>query len=177
MLSAKADDRWTRPRRGRAAGRGAQPTAAPDIRTAPHGTPIDSVEKARTLGHTQNEIKAIQEISTDNDVIIRTRPGSEDRLKLLEAGGIGKPEHIKRKSINAADLELGFRKDDLGKIGHLTDEMYARLKQRRPASLSADGRRAAPAAAHRARRPGRRPQEARDRASTSASRTRRGPAR
>lgn len=138
MLTTKADDLLDAAKARRATTAAKAPDV--DIRTAPHGTPIDSVEKARTLGHSQTEIKAIQEISTDNDVIIRTRPGSEDRLKLLEAGGIGKPEHIKSKSINAADIELGFRKDDLGKIGHLTDDMYARLKSVDPASLSADGR-------------------------------------
>jgi hypothetical protein len=138
MLTTKADDLLDAAKARRATAAAKVPDV--DIRTAPHGTPIDTVDKARTLGHTQTEIKAIQEISTENNVVIRTRPGSEDRLKLLEAGGIGKPEHIKSKSINAADLELGFRKDDLGKIGHLTEDMYARLKSVDPASLSADGR-------------------------------------
>ena len=110
-----------------------------DIRTAPHGTPVDTAEKARLLGHTQTEMKALQSIADENDVIIRTRPGTEDRLRLLEAGGIGKPEHIKSKSINAADVELGFRQDDVGRIGHLTDDMYARLKAMDPSSLSEAG--------------------------------------
>ena len=132
MLSTKADD-VTAVLKVKMA-----PKTKLDITTAPHGTPIKTLDQARALGHTQDEIKAIQAISTDNDVIIRTRPGTPDRLTLLEQGGMGKPEHIKSKSITPADVKLGFRQEDVGKIGHLTDDMYARLKAMDPSDLPPD---------------------------------------
>ena len=139
ILETKADD-VAAALKARKAPSAPTTTAKPDIRTAPHGTPIETADQRRLLGHTDTEIKAIQDISTENNVIIRTRPGTEDRLRLLEAGGMGKPEHIKSKSISAADVELGFRQEDMGRIGHLTDDMYARLKQVDPSTLSGDAR-------------------------------------
>ena len=51
------------------------------------------------------------------DAIVKVRPTNVASIPVLEQGGVAKPELIKAKTVNKADLLLGAPKDGIGKVG------------------------------------------------------------
>lgn len=102
-----------------------------DYVKAPHGTAIDTPEKLRQYGALEEEAKAAQAVADEHGVVLEMRPGGEDRAKQLATGNVGqKGQYNHNNTVKAEDLELGvgFRDDDVGLAGGLTDGMYAKLQ-------------------------------------------------
>ena len=89
-----------------------------DLLHAPNGTAVDTPEKLAQFGHSAEEAKAIQTVSEKHNVLLDVRDAGADRLGALQDAAGLKSEWMKSKSITKLDAQLGWRQEDVGKIGY-----------------------------------------------------------
>jgi hypothetical protein len=95
-----------------------------DVAFLPVGVPKTEVIGPRTAadmlaerGIPPKSAEAFQAVANDYNAVIKVRPTNVASLPVLEGGGIAKPELIKAKTVNKADLLLGAPQDGIGKVG------------------------------------------------------------
>lgn len=67
--------------------------------------------------------EGFQQVADALNVVIKVRPTNTASLDVLAAGGLPKPEIIKAKTVNRADLLIGGPPDGLGKVGFFEPAM------------------------------------------------------
>jgi len=75
----------------------------------------------------------VLKIAREAKLVIRFRMAEKSAIRLRAKGHPAKPEFLKMKSIKEADLHLGAKKADLGKVGYFEPKLPANLER-----LSAD---------------------------------------
>jgi len=78
----------------------------------------DTPKLPDTRGMPDANVAGARDVARKNGVEIYIRPTNAASRTLLEKGALPKPEKIKSKTINELDIQLGRRKEDVGKVGY-----------------------------------------------------------
>ncbi|MFF7189960.1 hypothetical protein ACFZAR_33075 [Streptomyces sp. NPDC008222] len=85
---------------------------------APKPGEVDAHTARQTYGMPEKNFKGFREIARDKGLVIDVRPTNPTAPKWLDAGAMAKPQAIKAKTINDADVHLGADPKNIGLVGY-----------------------------------------------------------
>jgi hypothetical protein len=105
------------------------------------GEAITPERLRETYGMPEENAAKFREICKKHNVVIDVRPTTKAAPDLLDQGALPKMEDLKAKTIDAEDLSIGARQEDVGKVGYfkprppertpgMTDEAWGKIVKR-----------------------------------------------
>ncbi|MYU08039.1 hypothetical protein GTY81_30045 [Streptomyces sp. SID8366] len=94
------------------------PVSDPTRQPEPKPGEVDAHAARETYGMPEKNFKGFRQIAREKNLVIDVRPTNPTAPKWLDAGAMAKPQAIKAKTINEADVHLGADPKTIGLVGY-----------------------------------------------------------
>ncbi|MGM9444402.1 hypothetical protein ACTAF0_29765 [Streptomyces murinus] len=94
------------------------PVSDPTRQPEPKPGEVDAHTARETYGMPEKNFKGFRQIAREKNLVIDVRPTNPTAPKWLDAGAMAKPQDIKAKTINEADVHLGADPKNIGLVGY-----------------------------------------------------------
>ncbi|BBC97772.1 hypothetical protein SRO_6596 [Streptomyces rochei] len=94
------------------------PVSDPTRQPEPKPGEVDAHTARETYGMPEKNFKGFRQIAREKNLVIDVRPTNPTAPKWLDAGAMAKPQAIKAKTINEADVHLGADPKNIGLVGY-----------------------------------------------------------